>query len=63
MPHPRPRTTLFFVIIYNLLILSVLQNAQNRGRTTAKFAYVRKKQYLCTRFLKHDFDCKISKTF
>ena len=44
------RTTLFFIQNYNLLIYNDLQNAIYTPRTTAKFAHVKKKQYLCTGF-------------
>ena len=44
------RTTLFFIQNYNLLIYNNLQNTKITPRTTAKFAHVKKKQYLCTGF-------------
>ena len=57
------RTTLFFIQNYNLLIYNNLQDAQNTTRTTAKFAHIRKKQYLCTGFQNINHVAKLVKLF
>ena len=56
---------IFFFLFkkYNLLIYNDLKNAIYTPRTTAKFAHVEKKQYLCTEFQNVFWSAKLVKLF